>query len=94
MQLPKFGSIEEETVKGDSSVIAETVYSSGKPTAHYRHYTYRVRVTSTQEEKVEHGLFMMEKQGMLKSSFHTETTKDGDANGYWYIVKKWSQKVD
>lgn len=95
MNLPKFGSVEEETVKPDGTISKdEIVYAEGRPPGKYRHYKYRVRVTSAQEEMTEVLRFAEEKAGCVWSGIEYEGEKDFKSKGYYYVIKKWTEKME
>lgn len=95
-KLPQYGKVVESTqVDKDGSTIAiETNYQKGQIRyPQYKHYEYRIRVRDPKEEMTEYLRFCEEKAGMVQTNFHTETSKLGDEEGWYYAVKSWTEKI-
>lgn len=94
--FPTFGKVtEEQALDSEGSVLKiETNYQNGVPRLpKYRHVEYRIRVRDSKEEMTEFLKFSDEKVGKLKSNFFTETTPQGEADGWYYVVKCWTEAV-
>lgn len=93
---PKFGKVvETETLDKEGSTLStETNYQNGlvrKP--RWRHVEYRIRVTNAKEEMIQYLKFCDEKVDKSSSMWRTENTKAGDAEGWYYCIKSWSEVV-
>lgn len=96
-KTPKFGKVTEvQEVDDEGSTISiETNFQNDVVRLpRYKHFEYRVRVYNPQDEMAEFLKFCDEKMGKLKSNFHTETTKDGKDQGWYYVIKAWTEVVD
>lgn len=97
MKTPKFGKVTESQVTDDngSTVSIETNYQNGAVRLpRYRHVEDRIRVTSVQEEMTHYLRHCEEKIGKLKSNFYTEETPLGREQGWYYVVKCWTEVAD
>jgi hypothetical protein len=91
----KYGLQRVTTVIDDngSTITTETNIRAYKPVKPTRKYSeIRERVKNKKEEMTEYLKFtesMDEKK--LDPSFRIERTREGDAKGYYYIVKAWTE---
>lgn len=99
MDIPKiaFGSEEVTSIldENGSTATASIDYKGGKPKLPVRrHYKIRERVYSQKEEHAKYLEFSQElaaNQSMLDPVWHPrERSKDGDVNGYYYVVKGYT----
>lgn len=93
---PNYGKVTETNTldSNGSTVSLETNYQGGHVRLpRYRHYEYRERVKDSKEESAQYFKFLAEKEGKLKTNFHTERTKIGDSEGWYYVVKCWTEAV-
>lgn len=99
MNVPKipFGSEEVTSILDDegSTATASIDYKNGRPKMPVRrHYKIRERVYSHKEEQEKYLEFSTELANspmMLDPVWHPkERSKDGDANGYYYVVKGYT----
>lgn len=58
-----------------------------------QHYEVRVRVNSHEEELTAYLQFRDQTKDQKSCEFRIEHTMNGDKEGYWDIVKCWTQSV-
>lgn len=73
-----------------SSLVTTTVFKDFKEFITNR-YEIRIPVKDEKEELQQYLLFQKEKQGKIKPEFRVEHSKTGDEQGYYYIVKAWTE---
>lgn len=96
-RVPTFGSVETTKIIDDngSTITKTTDYKNGMPKSPVRvTFRFRERVYSDQEALKKHLAFSEElaaTPSMLDPVWlPKERSKDGDANGYYYVVKGYT----
>lgn len=99
MEIPTiaYGAHEETRLLDDQGSVVTTIrdYKDGKVKMPVRHkFTFRIRVHSDAEAKQKYDEFALkltESPEILNPSWlPKERSKDGDANGYYYVVKSYT----
>lgn len=96
-KTPHYGkTIDTEYLDTDgSSLSVETNYQKGVVRLpKFRHYEYRVRVKDAREEMTEYLRFCEEKVGKKNTDFRTEETQQGKAEGWYYVIKAWTEVIE
>jgi hypothetical protein len=89
----KYGRVERESkIDGvGSKMIQSATLHNGNETDVKTRFEIRVRVTSEKDVLTEFLRFRVETKDMAKAEFRIEHTAIGNQQGFFYVVKCWTE---
>ena len=89
----KYGKVEREsTIDGvGSKMIQSATLHDGNETDVKTRFEMRVRVSSEKDVLTEFLKFRAETEHMTKAEFRIEHTAIGNSQGFFYVVKCWTE---
>lgn len=93
MKEIKYGKVEREsTIDGvGSKMIQSATLHNGNETDVKTRFEVRVRVESEKDVLTEFLRFRAETKDMTKAEFRVEHTAIGNKDGFFYIIKCWTE---